>query len=55
MFSIFKKKSERERLQEKYKSLLEKAHKLSTVDRTKADQATAEAEEVLKAMEQLPA
>jgi hypothetical protein len=51
MFGLFKKKSEKEKLNEQYKKLLEEYHKLSTVDRKKADLKMAEAEEVGKKMD----
>jgi len=48
MFNIFKKKSELEQLQEKYKKLMAEAHSLSQRDRKAGDQKMAEAEEVAK-------
>ncbi len=51
MFGLFKKKSEKEVLQEKYKKLMGEAHKLST--RRLSDEKVADAEEVLKQMEKL--
>ena len=54
MFSIFKKKSERERLEAEYRSLLAEAHRLSTISRAASDLKRAEAEEVIKRLEQLP-
>ncbi|MBN3582992.1 Lacal_2735 family protein [Algoriphagus aestuarii] len=53
MFGLFKKKSEIELLQEKYKKLQEEAYKLSTVNRTASDQKQAEAEEVLNQIKKL--
>jgi hypothetical protein len=53
MFGLFKKKSEKEKLQDQYKKLLEDAHRLSTVDRKASDAKTAEAEEVIKKIEAL--
>ena len=53
MFGLFKKKSEMEKLQAKYKSLMEESHALSKVDRAKSDAKVAEAEEILKQMETL--
>jgi len=53
MFSLFKGKSELEKLNEKYKKLLEDAHRLSTSNRTLSDQKTAEANEVLSQIEAL--
>ncbi len=48
MFRLFKKKSEKEKLQAKYKNLLKEAHSLSTTNRKMSDQKTFEAEEVMK-------
>ena len=46
MFNIFKKKSEKEKLQELYKKLLEESHRLSTSNRKASDLKRAEAEEI---------
>jgi hypothetical protein len=54
MFGLFKKKSEKEKLQEKYKALIAEAYKLSHTDRTASDRKTAEAEEIIKQIEKLP-
>ena len=54
MFGIFKKKSEKDRLEEKYRNLLEESYKLSHTNRTASDQKAAEAEEVLKQIDSLP-
>ena len=53
MFGIFKKKSEKEKLQTKYETLLKEAHTLSTTNRKLSDQKTFEAEEVMKLLEKL--
>jgi len=53
MFGLFKKKSEFEKLQETYKSLLDKSYKLSHSNRTEADKVMAEAEEIAKKIEEL--
>ncbi|MFS4445683.1 Lacal_2735 family protein [Maribacter sp. 2307UL18-2] len=53
LFNLFKKKSEKEVLQDKYKKLMGEAHKLSTSNRRLSDEKVAEAEEVLKQMENL--
>lgn len=53
MFGLFKSKSELDKLNEQYKKLLAEYHKLSTVDRKKADDKMAEAEEVAKKMDAL--
>ena len=52
MFGIFK-KDPRKALQKQYKSLMEESYRLSTVDRMQSDLKRAEAEEVLKKMDEL--
>jgi hypothetical protein len=51
MFGLFKKKSKVEKLELKYKKLLEEAYKLSTSNRQMSDAKTEEANEVLKEIE----
>lgn len=53
MFGLFKRKSEKEILQGKYKRLMGEAHTLSTSNRKLSDMKVAEAEEVLKQMDKL--
>lgn len=53
MFGLFKKKTEKEKLQEQYKKLLKEAHSLSTSNRKMSDQKAFEAEEVMKKIEKL--
>lgn len=53
MFGLFKKKSEKEKLQDKYQKLMEESHQLSKTDRAASDAKRAEAEEVIKKMEQM--
>jgi hypothetical protein len=53
MFGIFKKKSEKEKLQATYKNLLNESHRLSSVNRKMSDQKAYEAEEVMKELEKL--
>ena len=53
MFGIFKKKTEKEKLQAQYEKLLIEAHTLSTTNRKLSDQKTFEAEEVMKKLENL--
>ena len=53
MFGLFKKKSEKEKLQEKYAKLLSESHKISHSNRTASDKLMAEAEEVAKKIERL--
>ena len=50
---LFRKKSEKEKLQEKYKQLINEAYMLSHTDRMSSDLKTAEADEVLKQIEAL--
>jgi hypothetical protein len=54
MFGLFKKKSEKEKLQQQYAKLLKEAHSLSTSNRRLSDQKTFEAEEIMKKIEALP-
>lgn len=53
MFGLFKKKSEKEKLQEQYAKLLKEAHALSTINRKMSDQKAFEAEGVMKQIEKL--
>ena len=53
MFSIFKKKSKIEVLEDKYQYLLKEAYKLSTINRKASDEKTAEAGRVLMEIEKL--
>jgi len=55
MFGLFKKKSELEKLQEKYKKLLAESHSLSQRDRKAGDMKMAEAEEVAKKIDAIKA
>ena len=48
MFGLFKKKTEKEKLQEKYAKLLKEAHALSTTNRKLSDEKVFEAEEIMK-------
>jgi hypothetical protein len=48
MFGLFKKKSEKEKLEEAYKNLLSDAHQLSHTNRKAADAKLAEAEDIVK-------
>jgi hypothetical protein len=54
MFGLFRKKSEKEKLMERYRRLLEEAHRLSSTDRRASDLKTAEAAELLKRLEEMP-
>ena len=53
MFGLFKKKSEKEKLQETYKKLMEEDYKASHSNRTQADKLMAEAEEIAKKIDLL--
>jgi len=53
MFGLFKKKSEKEILQQQYKKLMEEAHKLSKTNRKRSDDKVYEADQVLKQIEKL--
>jgi len=53
MFGLFKKKSDKEKLQAQYEKLLAEAHKLSTTNRKMSDQKAFEADEVMKQLEKL--
>lgn len=51
MFGLFK--SKEDKLNDQYQKLLKEAHRLSTINRTESDKKVAEAEEVLKQIDQL--
>lgn len=51
MLGLFKRKTEIEKLEIKYRALLKEAYELSKTNRSKSDEKTFEAEEVLKQME----
>lgn len=53
MFGLFKKTSEVEKLQKKYKKLMEDAYKLQSINRSDSDQKYLEADTVLKEIEAL--
>ena len=48
MFGLFKKKTEKEKLQAQYEKLLKEAHTLSTTNRTLSDKKTFDANEIMK-------
>ena len=50
MFSFFKKKSEKERLEEKFKKLMQEWHELSSINRAASDKKYAEAQEIAKVL-----
>jgi len=51
MLRLFKKKSEKEKLQKKYERLMKEAYQFSTSNRKLSDQKIVEAEEVMKLIE----
>ena len=53
MFGLFKKKSEAEKLQEKYKKLMEEAYKLQSINRSDSDAKYLEADNILKKIDTL--
>jgi len=53
MFGMFKKKSEKEKLQEQYAKLQKQSFNLSTTNRKLSDQKAYEAEEIMKRLEKL--
>ena len=53
MFGIFKKQTEKEKLDKQYKKLLDEAYKLSHRDRQASDAKMAEAEEIGRRLSQL--
>ena len=53
MFGIFKKKSEKDKLQESYKKVMEEAYKLQSINRTDSDKKYLEADNILKKIESL--
>ena len=53
MLGLFKKKSEKEKLQARYEKLLKEAHALSTTNRKLSDQKVFEADQVMQQMEAL--
>ncbi len=53
MFNLFKKKSKKEKLQDRYRNLMAEAHRLSSINRRLGDEKIAEAEQVLKQIDNL--
>lgn len=53
MFGLFKKKTEMEKLQEKYEKIMKQSFDLSTKDRRASDAKVAEADLILKEMERI--
>ena len=53
MFGLFKKKTEVEKLQEKYEKLMKEAFDLSKINRSESDSKYAEADKIQKQIEAL--
>ena len=53
MFGLFKKKSQKEKLESEYEKLLQESYNLSTVNRAASDAKAAEANELLQKIEAL--
>jgi hypothetical protein len=51
MFGLFKKKSEKEKLQAQYQKLMKESFELSTQNRSKSDDKAAEADAIMKQIE----
>lgn len=49
--NFFKRKTKKEKLQKEYEQKLAEAHKMSAINRTKADELIYEAEQLIKQME----
>ena len=48
---LFKRKSKKEKLEKKYQKKLEEVYKMSTINRSKSDALTYEAEQILRELE----
>ncbi len=53
MFGLFKKKTEKEKLQAEYEKLMRESHRLSTINRAESDKVAALADAVAKRIEAL--
>jgi hypothetical protein len=53
MFGLFKRKTQKEKLQEQYQKLMAEAHRLSTTNRKQSDGKIAEAEQVMQEIDKL--
>jgi hypothetical protein len=53
MFGLFKRKTETEKMQIRYKKLMAEWHNLSSIDRAASDEKYADAQEVLTQIEKL--
>ena len=52
MFGLFKRKSKKERLEERFKKLMQEWHELSSTNRSASDQKFAEAQSIAKILNQ---
>jgi len=53
MFGLFSKKSEKEKLKEKYRKLLERSYKASKINRRESDELIAEAKKIEEQLEEM--
>lgn len=53
MFGLFKRKSPKEKLEERFKKLMQQWHELSNIDRKASDQKFAEAQNIAKLLNEL--
>lgn len=53
MFGLFKKKTEKEKLEERYDAMIKKSYELSHTNRAESDKLAAEADALLKKIESL--
>ena len=53
MFGIFKRKTEKEKLLVQYKKIRDEAYRLSKIDRRKSDEKEKEANDIIKAIEEI--
>ena len=53
MFGLFKRKTETEKLQDRYKKLMAEWHDLSSIDRSASDAKYADAQKVLDQLDEL--
>lgn len=53
MLGWFKKKSEKDKLEDQYEKLMKESFELSRIDRTKSDAKAAEADEIRKKLDSL--
>lgn len=53
MFGLFGKSDPKAKLEREYLKLLKESHRLSTIDRAKSDKVRAEAEDVIKQIEEI--